>query len=67
MESLLKVFCFCFLQSYDAVVVRSATKVTGDVLAAGAAGRLKLISRAGTGVDNIDVDGATRNGILVMK
>lgn len=37
------------------------------MLHAGASGRLKLISRAGTGVDNIDVDAATRRGVLVMK
>ncbi|XP_062518299.1 D-3-phosphoglycerate dehydrogenase-like [Corticium candelabrum] len=55
------------LGGYDAVVVRSATKVKGDVLHAGASGRLKLISRAGTGVDNIDVDAATRRGVLVMN
>ncbi len=51
--------------AYDALVVRSATKVTAEVLAA--AGRLKVIGRAGTGVDNIDVPAATRRGILVMN
>lgn len=50
---------------YDALVVRSATKVTGDVLAR--ATRLKVVGRAGTGVDNIDVPTATRKGVLVMN
>lgn len=50
---------------YDALVVRSATKVTADVLAH--ASRLKVVGRAGTGVDNIDVSAATRKGILVMN
>jgi D-3-phosphoglycerate dehydrogenase len=50
---------------YDALVVRSATKVTADALAA--ATRMKVIGRAGTGVDNIDVPAATRRGILVMN
>jgi len=47
--------------------VRSATKVTADVIAAGAAGRLKLVGRAGTGVDNVDVPAATDHGVIVMK
>jgi len=50
---------------YDALVVRSSTKVTADVLAAAA--RMKVVGRAGTGVDNIDLDAATRRGILVMN
>ena len=50
---------------YDALVVRSSTKVTADVLAAAA--HLKAVGRAGTGVDNIDIDAATRRGILVMN
>ncbi len=50
---------------YDALVVRSATKVNADVLAG--ATRLKVIGRAGTGVDNIDVPAATRKGVLVMN
>ena len=45
--------------------MRSATKVTAEVIAAGQ--NLKLIGRAGTGVDNIDLDAATNNGIIVMK
>ena len=46
-------------------MVRSATKVTSDVI--GAANNLKIIGRAGTGVDNVDVDAATKKGIIVMK
>lgn len=50
---------------YDALVVRSATKVTAEVIEAGA--RLRVIGRAGTGVDNINVDAATRRGIIVVN
>ncbi|HAP93049.1 MAG TPA: phosphoglycerate dehydrogenase [Desulfotomaculum sp.] len=50
---------------YDAMIVRSATKVTGDVLAAGT--RLKVVGRAGVGVDNIDLEAATRQGVLVVN
>src|SRR5919108_4516818 len=50
---------------FDALVVRSATKVTADVLAAGR--RLRVVGRAGVGVDNIDVDEATRRGIVVVN
>jgi D-3-phosphoglycerate dehydrogenase len=50
---------------FDALVVRSATKVTTDVLAAGT--RLRVVGRAGVGVDNIDVDEATRRGIVVVN
>ncbi|KAM4611174.1 D-3-phosphoglycerate dehydrogenase, partial [Discoglossus pictus] len=50
---------------YDALIVRSATKVTAEVLSAGS--RLKVVGRAGTGVDNVDVEAATRNGIIVMN
>ncbi len=53
------------LPEYDALVVRSATKVTAEVLAAGA--QLRVVGRAGTGVDNIDVDAATRRGITVVN
>jgi len=41
--------------------------VTPDVIAAGASGRLKLIGRAGTGVDNVDVAAASQHGVVVMK
>jgi len=50
---------------YDALIVRSATKVTSDVIARGT--RLKVIGRAGVGVDNVDVDAATRRGIVVAN
>lgn len=49
----------------DALVVRSETLVTPQVLAA--APRLKVIARAGVGVDNIDVDAATRAGVMVLN
>ena len=50
---------------YDGLAVRSATKVTEKVIAA--AGKLKVIGRAGIGVDNIDVPVATAKGIIVMN
>jgi D-3-phosphoglycerate dehydrogenase / 2-oxoglutarate reductase len=50
---------------YDAVIVRSATKITADVLAR--AGNLKVVGRAGIGLDNIDVDQCTRQGVLVVN
>lgn len=53
------------IKNYDGLVVRSATKVTADVI--DAATNLKIIGRAGTGVDNVDVDAATKKGIIVMN
>jgi D-3-phosphoglycerate dehydrogenase len=53
------------LADADALLVRSATKVTADLLEA--APRLRIIGRAGTGVDNIDVAAASRRGILVVN
>ena len=50
---------------YDGLAVRSATKVTAEVLAA--APRLKVVGRAGIGVDNIDVEAATQRGVVVMN
>jgi D-3-phosphoglycerate dehydrogenase len=50
---------------YDALVVRSQTQVDADVIAAGK--RLKVIARAGVGVDNVDLDAATRSGIVVCN
>ncbi|MFO1071827.1 MAG: phosphoglycerate dehydrogenase [Geminicoccaceae bacterium] len=50
---------------YDGLAVRSATKVTAEVLAA--APRLRVVGRAGIGVDNIDVDAATQRGVVVMN
>ncbi len=51
--------------AYDGLAVRSATKVTAKVLEA--AENLKVVGRAGIGVDNIDVDAATQQGIVVMN
>ena len=50
---------------YDAIVIRSATKLTGDLIERGR--RLKVIGRAGVGVDNVDVEVATRRGIVVAN
>lgn len=50
---------------YDALAVRSETKVTAEVL--DAASKLKIIGRAGVGVDNIDVERATQRGVLVVN
>ncbi len=50
---------------YDGLAIRSATKVTEDLL--GAAARLKVIGRAGIGVDNVDIPAATARGIVVMN
>jgi len=50
---------------YDALIVRSATKVTADLIAR--ADNLKVIGRAGVGIDNVDVDAATRRGIVVAN
>jgi D-3-phosphoglycerate dehydrogenase len=53
------------LDTYDALLVRSATKVTEDVM--NRMPKLKIIGRAGVGVDNIDVAAATRRGIIVVN
>jgi D-3-phosphoglycerate dehydrogenase len=53
------------IKEYDALVVRSATKVTKDVI--NAADKLKVIGRAGVGLDNVDLDAATAKGIIVMN
>jgi D-3-phosphoglycerate dehydrogenase len=50
---------------YDALVIRSATKVTEDLLSA--AGNLKVVGRAGIGLDNVDIPAATKRGIIVMN
>lgn len=50
---------------YDALVVRSGTKVTARIIEAGK--KLQVIGRAGVGVDNVDVDAATRCGIVVVN
>jgi len=53
------------IKEYDGLVVRSATTVTADIIEA--ASNLKVIGRAGVGVDNIDVQAATKRGIVVMN
>lgn len=52
---------------FDALIVRSATKVTREVIEAGAKGKLKIVGRAGVGYDNIDVVAASENGIVVKS
>lgn len=51
--------------NYDGMIIRSGVKVTAKVLSR--PGRLKAIARAGVGVDNVDIDAATKAGILVMN
>jgi D-3-phosphoglycerate dehydrogenase len=53
------------LAEAEALIVRSATKVTADLL--DKAPRLRVVGRAGVGVDNIDIDEATKRGVLVMS
>jgi D-3-phosphoglycerate dehydrogenase len=53
------------IKDYDALVVRSATKVNKDIIAA--AQKLKVIGRAGVGLDNVDLEAATQKGIIVMN
>ncbi|MDP4161733.1 MAG: phosphoglycerate dehydrogenase [Bacillota bacterium] len=53
------------IKNYDALIVRSQTQVTEEVLHN--ADRLKVIARAGVGIDNIDVNAATRKGIIVIN
>ena len=53
------------IPEYDALMVRSQTKVTAKIIHAGK--NLKIIGRAGVGVDNIDVDSATQSGIIVVN
>jgi len=52
---------------YDGMIVRSRTKVTSDIIEKGASGNLKVIGRAGIGVDNIDVETASKHGIYVVN
>lgn len=53
------------IKDFDAIIVRSRTKVTRDVIEA--ASSLKIIARAGVGVDNVDVEAATERGIMVVN
>ncbi len=50
---------------YDALVIRSATKITAELLEA--AKKLKVVGRAGIGLDNVDIPAATKHGVLVMN
>jgi D-3-phosphoglycerate dehydrogenase len=50
---------------FDAILIRSATKMTPELIEK--ADQLKVIGRAGTGVDNVDLEAATRRGILVAN
>jgi D-3-phosphoglycerate dehydrogenase / 2-oxoglutarate reductase len=50
---------------FDAILIRSATKLTADLV--GRANRLRVIGRAGTGVDNVDIEAATKRGIIVAN
>lgn len=53
------------IKEYDGIAVRSRTKMTADIIEA--ADNLKIIGRAGVGVDNIDLDAATKRGIMVVN
>ena len=53
------------IDDYDGILIRSATKITADILEN--CSNLKVIGRAGVGVDNVDLDVATKNKILVMN
>lgn len=56
---------FARIGEYDGMVVRSATKVTAELLAH--AKKMKVVGRAGVGVDNVDIPSATAKGVLVMN
>jgi D-3-phosphoglycerate dehydrogenase / 2-oxoglutarate reductase len=53
------------IPAYDGLVIRSATRVTAEIIEA--AGRLKVVGRAGIGLDNVDVAAASKRGIIVMN
>jgi D-3-phosphoglycerate dehydrogenase len=53
------------IEPYDALIIRSATQVTDEVLAA--ARSLTVVARAGIGLDNVDVEAATRRGVMVVN
>src|SRR5450631_2784011 len=59
-EELIKI-----VDQYDGIAIRSATKLTADVLKA--AKNLKVVGRAGIGVDNVDIPAATAAGVIVMN
>ena len=53
------------ISEYDALMIRSQTKVTERILECGT--NLKIVGRAGVGVDNVDIDAATKKGIIVVN
>ena len=53
------------IKDYDALLVRSGTKVTKDIIEV--ADKLKVIGRAGVGLDNVDLAAASKRGIIVMN
>ena len=53
------------IQYYDALMIRSSSNVTKDIISV--SDRLKVIGRAGVGVDNIDIEAATEQGIVVIN
>ena len=55
------------IPKYDALMVRGRTKAVTEIVKAGAEGNLKVIGRAGVGVDNIDIETAAKNGIKVVN
>jgi len=55
------------LGEYDAVIIRSATTLTSEIIEAGAGGRLRVIGRAGVGVDNVDIEAARAAGCWVLN
>jgi D-3-phosphoglycerate dehydrogenase len=59
-EEIVSIIC-----DYDALIVRSQTQVTGEIIEAGC--NLQVIARAGVGIDNVDVEAATRCGVLVIN
>jgi len=55
------------IPKYDALMVRGRTKALADIVNAGAEGKLKVIGRAGIGVDNVDLEAAAKNNIKVVN
>ena len=53
------------VDQYDGIAIRSATKITAEVIKA--AKKLKVVARAGIGVDNVDIPAATAAGVIVMN
>lgn len=53
------------IKNYEAIIIRSGTKLTGDIIEEGA--NLKVIGRAGVGLDNVDLETATKKGIMVVN